>query len=70
MKLEDYKHVDEVAQENEHYSKYQMIMGFGLYLVFDFIPYLISWVPVVILVVMGNVLSDDPLHKFYKFSGY
>ena len=40
MELQDYKHVEEPAPGNKHYSKYQMIMGFELYLVVDSIPYL------------------------------
>ena len=42
MKLQDYKHVEKPAQENKHYSKYQIIMDFELYLVVDLTPYLIS----------------------------
>ena len=41
MKFEDYKHAEEPAQENNHYSKYQMVLSFELYLVVDSIPYLI-----------------------------
>ena len=41
MTLKDYKHVEEPAQENKHYSKYQMVLGFELYLDTDSIPYLI-----------------------------
>jgi len=70
MKLQDYKHVEEPAQNNKNYSKYQMVMGSELYLVVNLIPYLISQVPLVILVVMGNVLLNGPLHKFCKILGY
>lgn len=41
MKFQDYKHAEEPAQENNHYSKYQMVLGFELYLAVDSIPYLI-----------------------------
>ena len=41
MELQEYKHVEEPAQENKHYSKYQMVLGFELYLAVDLIPYLI-----------------------------
>ena len=47
-----------------------MAMGLELYLVVYSIPYLISRVPLVILVVLVNVMLDDPLHKFFKLSGY
>ena len=42
MKFQDYKHVEEPAQENNNYSNYQMVLGFELYLAVDSIPYLIS----------------------------
>ena len=38
MKFQDYKHVEEPAQENNHYSKYQLAFGFELYLAIDSIP--------------------------------
>ena len=41
MTLKNYKHVEETAYENKHYSKYQMVLGFELYLAVDLIPYLI-----------------------------
>ena len=42
MKLQNYKHAEESTQENNRYSKYQMVLGFELYLAADSIPYLIS----------------------------
>ena len=42
MELQDYKHVEEPAQENSHCSNYKIVLGFDLYMEIDFIPYLIS----------------------------
>ena len=66
MKLQDYKHVEEPAQENNNYSKHQMVLGFELYLVVNSIPYLIPSVPFVILAVMGNIRLHDHPRKFRK----
>ena len=42
MKFQGSKHAEEPAQENNNYSKYKMVLGFELYLMFDSIPYSLS----------------------------